>query len=124
MVHCAHLLPSNTAGKQWELLPPVAPSQLDVNFLRLVNSLEEEFARAQGVRELGDTRDRAILMSVVTSDRLGADASDIDFLPFGELEQSVRDDVNLIRNSPLIPSDVNVHGFIYDVKSGKLNEVD
>ena len=75
MVHCAHLLPSNTAGKQWEVLPPVAPSQLDVNFLRLVNSLEEEFARAQGVRELGDTRDRAILMSVVTSDRLGAEES-------------------------------------------------
>jgi GTP-binding protein HflX len=75
MVHCAHLLPSNTAGKQWELLPPVAPSQLDVNFLRLVSSLEEEFARVQGVRELGDTRDRAILMSVVTSDRLGAEES-------------------------------------------------
>jgi GTP-binding protein HflX len=41
----------------------------------LVHSLEEEFARAQGVRELGDTRDRAILMSVVTSDRLGAEES-------------------------------------------------
>jgi GTPase len=75
MVHCAHLLPSNTAGKQWEILPPIQPSQLDVNFLRLVHSLEEEFARAQGVRELGDTRDRAILMSVVTSDRLGAEES-------------------------------------------------
>jgi GTP-binding protein HflX len=75
LVHCAHLLPSNAAGKQWELLPPTQPSQLEVNFLRLVHSLEEEFARAQGVRELGDTRDRAILMSVVTGDRLGAEES-------------------------------------------------
>jgi GTPase len=74
-VHCAHLLPTNAAGKQWEILPPTQPSQLDVNFLRLVHSLEEEFARAQGVRELGDTRDRAILMSVVTGDRLGAEES-------------------------------------------------
>lgn len=75
VVHCAHLLPTNAAGKQWEVLPPAQPSQLDFNFLRLVHSLEEEFARAQGVRELGDTRDRAILMSVVTSDRLGAEES-------------------------------------------------
>ena len=75
VVHCAHLLPSNADGKQWELWPPAHPSQLDVNFLRLVHSLEEEFARVQGVRELGDTRDRAILMSVVTSDRLGAEES-------------------------------------------------
>ena len=75
MVHCAHLLPTKADGKHWELLPPVPPSQLDVNFSRLVHSLEEEFARAQGVRELGDTRDRAILMSVVTGDRLGAEES-------------------------------------------------
>ncbi|MGH8056242.1 MAG: GTPase HflX, partial [Candidatus Entotheonellia bacterium] len=38
-------------------------------------SLEREFARAQGVRELGDHRDRAILVSVVKSDRLGAEES-------------------------------------------------
>jgi GTP-binding protein HflX len=75
MVHSAHLLPTNVDGKHWELLPPVPPSQLDVNFSRLVHSLEEEFARVQGVRELGDTRDRAILMSVVTGDRLGAEES-------------------------------------------------
>jgi GTPase len=75
MVHSAHLLPTNMDGKHWELLPPVPPSQLDVNFSRLVHSLEEEFARVQGVRELGDTRDRAILMSVVTGDRLGAEES-------------------------------------------------
>ena len=56
-------------------LAPDPPSQLDVDFLRLVHSLEEEFARVQGVRDRGDTRDRAILMSVVTSDRLGAEES-------------------------------------------------
>jgi len=39
------------------------------------------------------------------------------------VEQSVRDDVDLIRSSPLIPNDVNVSGFVYDVKTGKLNAV-
>src|SRR5919201_6652198 len=34
---------------------------------------------------------------------LGADASDIDFLPFPDLEQSVRDDVQFLKDSPLVP---------------------
>lgn len=54
---------------------------------------------------------------------LGADASDIDFLPFGDLEQSVRDDVEFLKSSPLVPEDVSVRGFVYDVKSGKVSEV-
>src|SRR5579863_8371379 len=51
---------------------------------------------------------------------LHADASSIDFLPFPDLEQSVRDDVALIKNSPFIPKSINVTGFVYDVHSGKL----
>jgi len=51
---------------------------------------------------------------------LQADADTIDFLPFHDVEQSVRDDVSLLRNSPLIPRSVDITGFIYDVKTGKL----
>src|SRR5713226_8723830 len=51
---------------------------------------------------------------------LNADAEHIDFLPFKDLEKSVRDDVATIKNSPIIPKSVEVSGFIYDVKSGRL----
>jgi len=51
---------------------------------------------------------------------LNADADHIDFLPFKDLEQSVRDDVATIKASPLIPKSVAVSGFIYDVRSGRL----
>jgi carbonic anhydrase len=51
---------------------------------------------------------------------LHADASHIDFLPFSDLAQSVRDDVATIKESPLIPESVSVSGFIYDVRSGRL----
>jgi carbonic anhydrase len=51
---------------------------------------------------------------------LHANADNIDFLPFGNLEQSVRDDVAFLRNSPFIPDNIEISGFIYDVKSGKL----
>jgi len=59
----------------------------------------------------------------ICREQLGADASDIDFLPFGDLEQSVRDDVEIIRSSPLIPNDIQVTGFVYDVKTGRIQEV-
>jgi carbonic anhydrase len=52
--------------------------------------------------------------------QLNADAEHIDFLPFKDLEQSVRDDVATIKNSPFIPENIEVSGFIYDVRSGRL----
>jgi carbonic anhydrase len=58
---------------------------------------------------------------------LGADAhaaaQRMDFLPFGDLEQSVRDDVATIKASPLIPAQTPVYGFVYDVQSGTLRQV-
>ncbi len=54
---------------------------------------------------------------------LGADASGIDFLPFSDLDQSVRDDVQFLKDSPLIADDVTVRGFVYDVHDGTLREV-
>jgi carbonic anhydrase len=54
---------------------------------------------------------------------LDADASHIDFLPFSDLEESVREDVAYLLSSPLIPATTTVRGFIYDVHTGKLAEV-
>lgn len=53
----------------------------------------------------------------------GADASGIDFLTFSDLEQNVRDDVKTIRDSPLIPDEIPVIGYVYDVRTGRLCEV-
>lgn len=53
----------------------------------------------------------------------GQDASEIDFLPFSDLEQSVRDDVHRIQGSPFIPEGISVRGFVYDVRSGRLTPV-
>jgi carbonic anhydrase len=55
---------------------------------------------------------------------LHTDADHIAFLPFSDLEQSVRDDIALLRSSPFIPDSIEIHGFIYDVKSGRLHSVD
>ena len=57
-------------------------------------------------------------------ERFGADASGLDFLPFADLAQSVRDDVAAIRASPFIPEEIPVSGFIYDVRTGRLQPVE
>lgn len=53
---------------------------------------------------------------------LSEDADHIAFLQFGDLEQSVRDDVAVLRKSPLV-KDVPITGYVYDVTNGRLNKV-
>lgn len=54
---------------------------------------------------------------------LGADASHIAFLPIRDLDESVRADVTYLRSTPLIPEDITVRGFVYDVRTGTVREV-
>ena len=54
---------------------------------------------------------------------LGVDTTGRDFLRFSDLEQSVRDDVETLRNSDLIPEDISISVAIYDVQTGELREV-
>ena len=55
--------------------------------------------------------------------KLGDDAGAIDFLPFSDNEASVREDVEKIRNTSLLPDDITVLGYIYDVNTGALRTV-
>src|ERR1700757_3873693 len=45
------------------------------------------------------------------------------FHAFSELEQNVREQIQKVRAHPWIPKDIPVRGFVYDVKTGRLNEV-
>jgi carbonic anhydrase len=47
----------------------------------------------------------------------------INWLPFADNPKSVVEDVTRIRTHPLVPRDLPIHGYIYDVKTGKLIEV-
>ena len=44
----------------------------------------------------------------------------IDWLTFKDETSSVVADVQRIRNHPLVPRDIPIYGFVYDVRSGKL----
>ncbi|HJX08773.1 MAG TPA: carbonic anhydrase [Actinomycetota bacterium] len=53
----------------------------------------------------------------------GASADDIDFMPFTDLAASARVDVRTIRGNPLLPDDLDVTAWIYDVRTGTLERV-
>jgi len=47
----------------------------------------------------------------------------IDWLTIKDNAQSVVEDATRIRTHPLVPADIPIYGYIYDVKSGELVEV-
>ncbi|MBP1695574.1 MAG: GTP-binding protein HflX, partial [Deltaproteobacteria bacterium] len=62
--HSAHLLPDNPAKKVWEVNPPSSIDDVDVDFLKWIQSLEDEFQRGQRSIPLKGAKEKAILISV------------------------------------------------------------
>ena len=54
---------------------------------------------------------------------LGVDVFGQDFLPFQDIDESVREDMKLLRECPLIPDDVIISGAVYDVDTGSMREI-
>jgi carbonic anhydrase len=51
------------------------------------------------------------------------EAKYIDWLTISDREQSVVEDVSRIRAHPLVPRTIPIHGYVYDVKTGRLIEI-
>ena len=51
------------------------------------------------------------------------DGGKIDWLTFTDAREAVIDDVKKIRHHPLIPKNIPIYGYLYDVRSGKLEEI-
>ena len=48
----------------------------------------------------------------------------VHFHAFGDLQSNVRRQIERVRSHPWIPRQIPVRGFIYDVKTGRLHEVE
>lgn len=76
----------------------------------LANSLETAALGEQGFYDVGTGPG-------------SAEAKYIDWLTISEQAQSVTEDVQRIKNHPLVPAGIPVYGYIYDVTTGRLVEV-
>ena len=54
---------------------------------------------------------------------LGQDTGEFDFLPFTDLDQSVRQDIEFLEGTQLLDPETLIRGFVYDVRTGRLKEV-
>lgn len=52
-----------------------------------------------------------------------AELNGLDWLPFADLEDAVRDDVAFLKASKAIPDSVKISGWVYDVETGKVKPV-
>ena len=88
-----------------------------------------------GMEFFTDAVMRGLLEQSLESAELGADgfhdvgsgpgsseAQYIDWLTISNRDRSVVEDVTRIRSHPLVPRDIPIYGYIYDVKSGRLVE--
>lgn len=76
----------------------------------LANSLETASLSAEGFKDVGKGA--------------GSRAGEyIEWLTIKEQGQSVIDDVERIRNHPLVPRRIPIYGYVYDVSTGLLHEV-
>ncbi len=63
------------------------------------------------------------LAAKLTRDTGTAALAPARFYAFHNVEKNVRDQVQRIKSHPWIPREIPVRGFVYDVKNGKLREV-
>jgi carbonic anhydrase len=76
----------------------------------LENSLETAALGADGFYEVGTGPG-------------SSEGHHISWLTIADQQKSVADDVRRIRSHPLVPGRIPVYGFLYDVATGRLNEV-
>ena len=62
-------------------------------------------------------------LAKIIKDTLGVDVGDRAFLPYSDVDESVRDDVALLAREPLLLPGTPIIGLTYDVKTGALKEV-
>ena len=77
----------------------------------LANSLETAALGEEGFYDVG-------------SGGGSAEGKYINFLTIADQHGSIVEDVQRIRNHPLVPKSIPVYGYLYDVKSGRLIEVE
>ena len=123
LVHAAHLVPATAEKLETEpqtlpyaLLEPEIPSQLDTNFLELIESLEEEMARNRLTsRNRNAARERVILVHVTTQSQSDAEESIAELAELAESADVIVLDKIIQRRTAIDSKTV--------LGKGKLNEL-
>ena len=122
LIHAAHLLPLHSGELEnasapglYGFLGPRMASQLDADFLELINSLEDEMARNRRTTRRAEVRDRTILVGVATGTLTDAEESMAELAELAASADVVVQDKIIQRRSAIDPRTV--------LGKGKLDEL-
>ncbi|HKV37251.1 MAG TPA: GTPase HflX [Pyrinomonadaceae bacterium] len=122
LVRAAHLLPlhagdleSTSTPDLYSFLQPTVASQLDLDFLALIESLEEEMARNRQTARRAEMRDRTILVGVATGSVADAEESMAELAELAASAGVIVQDRIIQRRSEIDPRTV--------LGKGKLDEI-
>ena len=122
MVHAAHLLPLHSGELDnasmpgtFEFLKPQSAGNLDLDFLELIDSLEDEMARNRRGTRRSEVRDRTILVGVATNGLADAEESMAELSELAASAGVVVQDTIIQRRSAIDPRTV--------LGRGKLDEL-
>ena len=76
-----------------------------------------------GTKEFWVIHHTQCLMGNMTDELMSELPDSLRKSAFSDLEQSVIDDIELIKNHELLADDIQVRGFIYDLEQNELNPV-
>ena len=122
MVHAAHLLPLHAGELEnasmpgtFEFLEPQLAGSLDLDFLDLIDSLEEEMARNRQATRRSELRDRTILVGVATNGMTDAEESMAELSELAASAGVVVQDTIIQRRSAIDPKTVLGRGKLDDL---------
>ena len=84
-VHWAHILPGENIQHPYQIREPLAPHQLAIGCLELIQALEQEIGQQRPARKAAMDVERALLISITTASRKKATA---DLIELAELSRS------------------------------------
>jgi GTP-binding protein HflX len=71
-VYVGHILPKTSGGDPYRILPPLLPSELEIDCLALIQALEAELARATKGYTADSGKERALLVDVISNSKQSA----------------------------------------------------
>lgn len=113
----AHVV-RNAGGSAKEALRSILISQ------QLLGTQEIILVKHTGCGMLTFTNEDAhALVSQKLGGTAAAEIATLDFLPFGNVEEAVKEDIEFLKRQSAVPKDVNISGWVYEVETGKVRQV-
>lgn len=113
----AHVI-RNAGGSAREALRSILISQ------QLLGTREIILVKHTGCGMLTFTNEEAhALVSKQLGGTAAAEIATLDFLPFSNLDEAVKEDVAFLNKQSAVPKDVAISGWVYEVETGKVRQV-